>query len=86
MSPLQGVDTSVPDVPRGNKVRLSDAQRDCVCHLLQDIKKLADTRRLDPLDLLIQNMIVIHVKIYSLSSGSWGRNTKCFSLYFFKIK
>ena len=86
MPPLQRVDACVPDMPWCDKVRFADTQGDGVGHLLQDIEKFPDSGGLDILYLLVQNVVVIHVKIYSLSSGSWGRNTRCFSLYFFRIK
>ena len=86
MAPLQGIDARVPDVPGGDEVGLADAQGDGVGHLLQNVKELADARGLDPLDALVQDVFIVHTKIYSLSSGSWGRNTRCFSLYFFKMK
>ena len=86
VAPLQRVDACVPDVPGGDKIGLTDAQGDGVCHLLQDIKKLADARGLDILDLLRNDLIVVHEKTNSLSCGSGRRNTRCFSLYFFKMK
>ena len=86
VAPLQGVDTRVPDVPGGDKVGLTDAQGDGVGHLLQDVEKLADARGLDILDALRNDLVVIHENTNSLSWGSGRRNTRCFSLYFFKMK
>ena len=67
---LQGIDTRIPDVPGCHKVGFPDAQGNGVLHLLQNIKKLPNARGLDALDLLIQDRLIIHTKIYSLSWGS----------------
>ena len=83
VAPLQRVDARVPDVPGRDEVGLTDTQGDGVGHLLQNVKELPDAGGLDALDLLVQDLVVVHTKMYSLSSGSWGRNTRCFSLYFF---
>ena len=68
--PLQGIDTRISDVPGCHKVGFPDAQGNGVLHLLQNIKKLPNARGLDALDLLIQDRLIIHTKIYSLSWGS----------------
>ena len=83
---FQGVDARVPDVPGRDKVRLADSQRDCVLHLLQDVKEPADSRRFDVLDALGQNGIIVHEKISSLSCSSCFLKIRCFSLYFFRMK
>ena len=78
---FQGVDPGVPDVPGGNKIRLPDAQRDGVFHLLQNIEKPADAGGLYVLDAFGQKRIVVHEKIHSFACCSCFSKIRCFSLY-----
>ena len=65
---------------------MTDAISLGIGHLLQDVNKLPNAGGLYVLNFFVEDIVVIHTKMYSLSSGSWGRNTRCFSLYFFRIK
>ncbi|MPN62955.1 hypothetical protein SDC9_210708 [bioreactor metagenome] len=64
---FQGIDPRVTDMPRGNEVRFADAEGNGVFHFFQNIEKSADARGRNLLNPIRQNLIVIHVKINSLS-------------------
>ena len=84
---LQGVYARVPDVPRGDKVRLADAQGDSAVQIFQQIEKFTYAGGLNILYPPGKYVLIVHyTKIHSFSCSGRFSKIMCFSLYLRRIK